>query len=209
MMQVMSVNLFGVIRVTNAFLPLIRKSQGRIVNVSSIMARMATPFAGSYSITKNAIDSYSAILRLEMKRFNVKVVVIEPGNFMTATNFSTCNGQGGFAFNSRRMWDQLDEKIQNDYGLECLEREISISQKLVDISVSSLLNNKSFKYNIVLNESFFGLMDRPENRRPLWMPWRRQFADSTQRHDILWPTRLTKSWLTECRICRSGLAIGW
>ncbi|XP_046656568.1 D-beta-hydroxybutyrate dehydrogenase, mitochondrial-like [Daphnia pulicaria] len=132
--KVMSVNLFGVIRVTNAFLPLIRKSQGRIVNVSSIMARMATPFAGSYSITKNAIDSYSAILRLEMKRFNVKVVVIEPGNFMTATNFSTCNGQGGFAFNSRRMWDQLDEKIQNDYGLECLEREISISQKLVEIS---------------------------------------------------------------------------
>lgn len=134
----MAVNAFGVIRVTNAFLPLIRKSQGRIVNVSSILARTLSPFAGSYSMTKNVIDSYSAILRLEMKRFNVQVVVVEPGNFMTATNFSTCNGQGGFAFNSRRLWDQLDEKIQNDYGKECLEQEIFIADKLVEMAVSSL-----------------------------------------------------------------------
>ena len=125
---------------TNAFLPLIRKSQGRIVNVSSILSRTLSPFAGSYTITKNAIDSYSAILRLEMKRFNVKVVVVEPGNFMTATNFSTCNGQGGFAYNSRLLWDQLDEKIKNDYGKKCLEQEISISEKLVEISVSPTLS---------------------------------------------------------------------
>ncbi|KAI9553524.1 hypothetical protein GHT06_021442 [Daphnia sinensis] len=132
--KVMAVNVFGVIRVTNAFLPLIRKSQGRIVNVSSILARTLSPFSGSYTITKNVIDAYTTILRLEMKRFNVKVVVVEPGNFMTATNFSTCNGQGGFAFNSRRMWDQLDEKIQNDYGKDCLERQIFVAEKLVEMS---------------------------------------------------------------------------
>uniref|UniRef100_A0A0P5RTT2 D-beta-hydroxybutyrate dehydrogenase, mitochondrial n=1 Tax=Daphnia magna TaxID=35525 RepID=A0A0P5RTT2_9CRUS len=132
--KVMAVNVFGVIRVTNAFLPLIRKSQGRIVNVSSILARTLFPFSGSYTITKSVIDAYTTILRLEMKRFNVKVVVVEPGNFMTATNFSTCNGQGGFAFNSRRMWDQLDEKIQNDYGKNSLERQICIAEKLVEIS---------------------------------------------------------------------------
>ncbi|XP_057378488.1 D-beta-hydroxybutyrate dehydrogenase, mitochondrial-like [Daphnia carinata] len=131
---VMAVNVFGVIRVTNAFLPLIRKSQGRIVNVSSILARTLSPFAGSYTITKNVIDAYTTILRLEMNRFNVKVVVVEPGNFMTATNFSTCNGQGGFAFNARRLWDQLDEKIQNDYGKECLERQIFVAEKLVEMS---------------------------------------------------------------------------
>lgn len=135
-LQVMAVNVFGVIRVTNAFLPLIRKSQGRIVNVSSILARTLFPFSGSYTITKSVIDAYTTILRLEMKRFNVKVVVVEPGNFMTATNFSTCNGQGGFAFNSRRMWDQLDEKIQNDYGKNSLERQICVTEKFVEISVS-------------------------------------------------------------------------
>ena len=153
----MSVNLFGVIRVTNAFLPLVRKSQGRIVNVSSIMARMFSPFAGSYTLAKSAIDSYSAILRLEMMRFKVKVVVIEPGNFMTATNFSTCNGQGGFAFNSRRLWNQLDEEIQNAYGEECLEQEISITQKLIEISVSTIAKN--VQYVITIPYSFLKNID--------------------------------------------------
>ena len=101
------------------------------------MARMLSPFAGSYTLTKSAIDSYSAILRLEMMRFKVKVVVIEPGNFLTATNFSTCNGPGDFVFNSRRMWNQLNEEIQSAYGEDCLEQEISITQKLIETSVSS------------------------------------------------------------------------
>jgi NAD(P)-dependent dehydrogenase (short-subunit alcohol dehydrogenase family) len=107
----MSVNLFGTIRTINAFLPLIRKSQGRIVNVSSIMDRLTSPFSGCYTITKGAIESYSAILRLEMKRFNVQVVVIEPGNFMAATNINKSN-TGEDTCQSRRLWDQLDEKIK-------------------------------------------------------------------------------------------------
>ncbi len=141
--QEMSVNLFGAIRVTNAFLPLVRKSQGRIVNVSSIMNRLKLPFSGCYTITKGAIESYSAILRLEMKRFNVQVVVIEPGNFMAATNIIKGSNAGEDTCQLRRLWNQYDDKIKNDYGLECLEQGISISQKLVDISVST-------KYNYVL-----------------------------------------------------------
>ena len=121
------------------------------------MARMLSPFAGSYTLTKSAIDSYSAILRLEMMRFKVKVVVIEPGNFMTATNFSTCNGQGGFAFNSRRLWNQLDEEIQNAYGEECLEQEISITQKLIEISVTTIAKN--VQYVITIPYSFLKNID--------------------------------------------------
>jgi 3-hydroxybutyrate dehydrogenase len=131
----MSVNLFGAIRVINAFLPLIRKSQGRIVNVSSIMDRMTSPFSGCYTITKGAIESYSAILRLEMKRFKVQVVVIEPGNFMAATNINKSNA-GEDTCQSRCLWDQLDEKIKNDYGEECFQQVISINRKLAEISVS-------------------------------------------------------------------------
>ena len=119
---------------TNAFLPLVRKSQGRIVNVSSFITRAPSPFIGSYIITKSVIDSYSATLRLEMKRFNVKVVVIEPGNFIAATNINNCKGQDSCEF--RRLWNQLDEKIQKDYGEECLEQEISISGKMIEFSVS-------------------------------------------------------------------------
>lgn len=81
-MQIAAVNLFGTMRTTKTFLPLIRKSQGRVVNVSSTLGRVVTPFLGVYCITKHGIEAYSDVLRLEMKRFNVKVCTIEPGNFM-------------------------------------------------------------------------------------------------------------------------------
>ena len=131
--QVMSVNLFGVIRVTNAFLPLIRKSQGRIVNVSSILNRISSPFNGPYTITKGAIESYSAILRLEMKRFNVKVVVVEPGNFTDAANLNA--DKVNFSRAVPRMWDQLDDKLRMDYGNNCVEKQIEIRQMSMELSV--------------------------------------------------------------------------
>jgi 3-hydroxybutyrate dehydrogenase len=130
----MSVNLFGVIRVTNTFLPLIRKSQGRIVNVSSIFTRTPTPFNGPYTITKGAVESYSAILRLEMKRFSVQVVVVEPGNFTEAANFNS--DKVNFSRTVRRTWDQLDDGLRMDYGNNCVEKQIEIGQVSMELSVN-------------------------------------------------------------------------
>jgi 3-hydroxybutyrate dehydrogenase len=148
MMQVMSVNLFGVIRVTNAFLPLIRKSQGRIVNVSSILNRTPSPFNGPFTITKGAIESYSAILRLEMKRFNVQVVVVEPGNFTDALNFNS--DKFNFSRTVRRMWDQLDDQLRMDYGNNCVEKQIEIGQIAMELSVYKNLFLLSFHGRVVL-----------------------------------------------------------
>ena len=131
-------NLFGAIRVTNSFLPLIRKSKGRIINVSSFLGRFTNKFMGIYCISKHGLEAYSNVLRLEMRRFNVKVVVIEPGNFMSATN--VVGGREGYANMSRHAWDQLDESIKADYGKESLEKEIEIGQLLTDISVGQFYN---------------------------------------------------------------------
>jgi 3-hydroxybutyrate dehydrogenase len=144
----MSVNLFGVIRVTNAFLPLIRKSQGRIVNVSSILNRTPSPFNGPFTITKGAIESYSAILRLEMKRFNVQVVVVEPGNFTDALNFNS--DKFNFSRTVRRMWDQLDDQLRMDYGNNCVEKQIEIGQISMELSVYKNLFLVSFHGRVVL-----------------------------------------------------------
>jgi 3-hydroxybutyrate dehydrogenase len=133
-LQVMSVNLFGVVRVTNAFLPLIRECQGRIVNVSSISHRTPAPFNGPFTITKGAIESYSSILRLEVKRFNVKVVVIEPGNITEASNFNSY--KLNFTRTVRRMWDQLDDKLRMDYGNNCVDKQIEIGQMSMELSVN-------------------------------------------------------------------------
>ena len=132
--QAAAVNLFGAIRVTKAFLPLIRKNHGRIVNVSSILGRVADPFMGAYCITKYGLEAFSDALRLEMKKFNVKVSLIEPGNFLSATNVIA--GKDGLIAMAHRTWEQLDESIKKDYGKESLERQIRMGEILMNLSVS-------------------------------------------------------------------------
>ena len=79
------VNVWGVIRVTKASLPLIRKYQGRIVNVVSMLGRSPVTYSSAYFITKQALEAYTDIFRLEMARFKVGVFTIEPGHFTEAT----------------------------------------------------------------------------------------------------------------------------
>ncbi|XP_032796638.2 D-beta-hydroxybutyrate dehydrogenase, mitochondrial [Daphnia magna] len=130
--KVAAVNLFGAIRVTKEFLPLIRKSHGRVVNVSSILGRIPDPFLGAYSITKFALEAYSDILRFEMIPFNVKVSMIEPGNFLAATN--VLSGKEGLIAMANKTWHKLDESIQKDYGKETFDRQLRIVEILMKLS---------------------------------------------------------------------------
>jgi NAD(P)-dependent dehydrogenase (short-subunit alcohol dehydrogenase family) len=79
----MDVNLLGSIAVTQAFLDLIRSGCGRIVNMSSIAGQLASPFTGSYSMSKFALEAFSDALRMELAPWGVPVSVIEPGNVAT------------------------------------------------------------------------------------------------------------------------------
>jgi len=82
--QTFAVNVFGVIGVTQVFLPLLRAFRGRIINISSVSARLALPFAGSYAASKFALEGLSDSLRRELAGTGVAVVVIQPGSIRTA-----------------------------------------------------------------------------------------------------------------------------
>ena len=77
----MDVNLFGPYRVTKAFAPLIIESQGRITTIGSISGILAGILYGPYSMSKHAVEAYADSLAAEMKKFNVQVSVVEPGNY--------------------------------------------------------------------------------------------------------------------------------
>ena len=78
------VNLFGLMGLTQLLLPRMREQRsGRIVNVSSIAGRFVTPGAGWYGASKHALEGISDALRLEMHRFGVQVVLVEPGLIRT------------------------------------------------------------------------------------------------------------------------------
>ena len=77
------VNYFGQIAVTQAFLPLLRRASGTIVNIASIGGRIASPFLSPYSGSKFALEALSDALRRELKPWGIEVVAVEPGSIAT------------------------------------------------------------------------------------------------------------------------------
>ena len=73
------VNVFGLLAVTQALLQPIRTGHGRIVNIGSIGGRINTPFVGPYSSSKAAVRSLSAALRRELRPWDSRVALGEPG----------------------------------------------------------------------------------------------------------------------------------
>jgi NAD(P)-dependent dehydrogenase (short-subunit alcohol dehydrogenase family) len=73
-------NFFGVIRVTQLVLPIMRKQKsGTIVNVSSVGGRIGLPILSAYQSTKFALEGLSESMSYELEPFGIKVVIIEPG----------------------------------------------------------------------------------------------------------------------------------
>ena len=79
----LEVNLVGHVAMTQAALPLLRQTGGRIVNIGSVGGRMALPYLGPYSASKAAMRSLTDSLRMEVRQFGIRVALIEPGAIAT------------------------------------------------------------------------------------------------------------------------------
>jgi NAD(P)-dependent dehydrogenase (short-subunit alcohol dehydrogenase family) len=77
------VNVIGLIAVTQAFLPLLRRGRGRIVNMGSIAGRGTIPLLGPYSASKHALEALTDALRMELQPWGIQVSIIEPGAIAT------------------------------------------------------------------------------------------------------------------------------
>jgi NAD(P)-dependent dehydrogenase (short-subunit alcohol dehydrogenase family) len=85
--KVYDTNIFGLLRVTKRVLPeMRRRRRGRIINMSSIAGKIASPILGPYSSSKHAVEAISDSLRHELYPFGIFVVLIEPGYIETSMN---------------------------------------------------------------------------------------------------------------------------
>lgn len=79
----LEINVVGQLSVTRAFLPLLRRSRGRLVNVTSGLGTVAIPYLGAYSAAQFAKEAMSDALRRELAPFGISVSVVAPGAVMT------------------------------------------------------------------------------------------------------------------------------
>jgi NAD(P)-dependent dehydrogenase (short-subunit alcohol dehydrogenase family) len=81
--RIFEVNLFGHIAITQALLPALVRSKGRIVNISSVNGKLSMAGYGPYASSKHAMEAMSDALRNELAPHGVEVVVVEPGGVKT------------------------------------------------------------------------------------------------------------------------------
>ena len=84
MRKLLEVNVIGLMVVTQAFIPMLRKAKGRIINIGSTSGYIAFPGASLYSASKFAVRAITDSLRLELKPFGISVSLISPGAIESA-----------------------------------------------------------------------------------------------------------------------------
>ena len=129
------VNVFGLLAVTQAFLPLLGArtnspyAPGRIVNISSISGGLVFPFVGAYGGTKHAVEALTDGLRRELDMFGIKVISIEPGNIRTPiwekpSDLDTRYAETAYAPYQAQMPERLAEMGRKGAPVELVSRAI-------------------------------------------------------------------------------------
>jgi NAD(P)-dependent dehydrogenase (short-subunit alcohol dehydrogenase family) len=107
------VNVFGPFRMTNAFLPLLVESKGRIVNIGSQGGMLSKNYYGPYTMTKHALESYTETLRAELEPYGVLASIVQPGGI--ATNIGAAS-QAGTVARFRRAQPPFREEAEQILG---------------------------------------------------------------------------------------------
>jgi NAD(P)-dependent dehydrogenase (short-subunit alcohol dehydrogenase family) len=112
----MDTNFMGMVQITREVLPAMRKQGGgTIINISSIGGLMGLPFQAFYSAAKFAMEGFTEALRMEVKNFNIKVILINPGDFHTS--------------NSANRRNYIAHPINNDPYLDQFNKTLAVIEK--------------------------------------------------------------------------------
>uniref|UniRef100_A0A667XF09 Zgc:113142 n=1 Tax=Myripristis murdjan TaxID=586833 RepID=A0A667XF09_9TELE len=158
--HMVDVNLFGCIRTSIAFLPMVRASKGRMVYVSSIFAFFSCLNMGAYSVSKRGLEAFADCLRVEMASFGVEVIIIQPGNFGQATNIVRMKM-------AQDIWTKLDEEhkqmfnqsyieLANDYFTSTCKAGFKNADSVVDAMVHAITSPRpKYRYLLVSTTDMF------------------------------------------------------
>ncbi|WP_326841048.1 SDR family oxidoreductase [Streptomyces sp. NBC_01558] len=149
--QQFEVNLFGHIAVTQALLPFLHESRGRIVNISSLGGKVAMPTYGAYAGAKFALEAVSDALRRELAPHGVQVVVVEPGGVKTEMTGHGIKRAQQFvkdmSTTQRRLYGGLMQAIINQ-ATEFTEQGVTANKAALVIAKAATAPKPRTRYTI-------------------------------------------------------------
>jgi NAD(P)-dependent dehydrogenase (short-subunit alcohol dehydrogenase family) len=127
----MGTNFLGMVNLIREVLPVMRKQGGgTIINFSSIGGLMGLPFQAFYSSSKFAIEGFSEALRMEVSQFNIKVVLINPGDFHTSNSanrrsfLATTGENDPYKLQFEKTLNVIEKDESNGWKPEILAKKI-------------------------------------------------------------------------------------
>lgn len=113
---VFETNFYGPLRLCQKFIPMFRQQKsGTIVNVSSVVGQVGLPFRGFYAASKFALEGLTESMRMELKPYGIKTILLQPGDFNT--NIASARLGGEVADDSPYYQALVDMNKQIDEGM--------------------------------------------------------------------------------------------
>ena len=140
-------NFFGVMRVTQLVLPIMRKQKsGTIVNVSSVGGRISLPVLSAYNSTKFALEGLSESMSYELEPFGIKVVIIEPG--VIRTNIMDSSIFAKKAQDPKSPYFSLIQKVESNFK-SMMENKSSPPEEVAKVILGALTSkNPQLRYTV-------------------------------------------------------------
>ncbi|MBX3235175.1 MAG: SDR family oxidoreductase [Nitrospiraceae bacterium] len=172
----LEINVLGVLAVTQAFLPLVRKSGGRIINMSSIAGRAATPFLGAYCGSKFALEAMTDALRLELAPWGIRVTLIEPGaiqsNIWARSTLSATRALAGVSADRLALYEPQLRRLQEVLG-RAAQRAIPSDEVARVVRHVMTVENPRARYLVGKDAKFRALLKRilPDRLQDRLLAW--------------------------------------
>lgn len=148
----MNTNIYGVYRITKAFAPLVIESKGRIIVIGSISGTLSDATWGPYSMTKHAMEAFADALADEMKQFDVKVSLIQPGAYRSNIGISALERMA--KQNQSPADSQFEKQMKESINwLNHFEKDAGDPTEVAEVVLKSLFDdNPKPRYMIVPNQ---------------------------------------------------------
>ena len=129
--SIFETNVFGMHAMCNEVIPYMRmQNSGMIINTSSIAGKIGLPYRGIYNATKHAIEGFSEALSMELRPYNITVIILEPGDYRTNINTNrkiskkSLDPSSPYFTSFNRTLGQVFEEVNTAWSPEKIARDV-------------------------------------------------------------------------------------